>query len=240
MKARDIMTSHVISVGPDTTVDAIAATLSANNISAVPVIDIYCCLVGIVSEGDLIRRSEIQTAPARSWWLDLFKPAEALAAEFVKSHAVKAKDIMTRHVRTVSPNVTLQETAELLEQHGIKRVPVVEEGLVIGIVSRANLIQALAAVRRRDLDVDRSDEALRDGLRKSLQKAKWSKSPVNIIVRNGAVDLWGVVGSRSEKQATRVAAEAMPGVSVVRDHLRVAPGTLAQLSDTVDTSFGRN
>lgn len=96
MRASDIMTSHVISVGPDATVDAVAATLAGNNISAVPVIDICCRLVGIVSEGDLIRRSETQTAPARSWWLDLFKSTGSLATEFTKSHAIKVKDIMTR------------------------------------------------------------------------------------------------------------------------------------------------
>jgi len=233
------MTPNVISVGPDTTVDAIANTLISNGISALPVIDKDCRLLGIVSEGDLIRRSELKTAPSRSWWLDLFTPDCTLAGEFVKSRGIKARDVMTRNVLTVPTGASLQNIAETLEQHGIKRVPVMENDRVVGIVSRANLIQALASLRKRDLDVDRSDEGLRREISMVLEATPWGRRPISIIVNKAAVDLWGTVGSAEEKQAARVAAEATPGVAVVRDHLRVAPGLLTQFSEALDASFDR-
>lgn len=224
MKARDIMTPHVISVGPDATVDAVANTLISNGVSAVPVVDIACKLLGIVSEGDLIRRSELKTTRARSWWLGLLTSTDQLAADFAKSRAVNVKDIMTTDVLTVAPDAPLQEIAEILERHGIKRVPVVEEGRVVGIVSRANLIQALAALRKRDFDVDRSDEGLRKQIQDSFKGMPWATRPFNIVVHQGNVELWGMVYSDEERKAVRVAAESTPGVTGVTDNLRVIAG----------------
>lgn len=217
------MTPNIIAVGPETTVDAVANTLASNSISAVPVIDIDCRLLGIVSEGDLIRRSELKTLRSRSWWLDLLTTTDQLAAEFVKSRAVKIKDVMTKDVLTVEPHTPLQDIAEILERHGVKRVPVVEDGRVVGIVSRANLIQALAALRKRDLDVDRSDEGLRQRIMDSFRDMPWVNRPFNIVVHGGDVELWGIVYSEEERKAIRVAAESTTGVASVRDHLRVMP-----------------
>lgn len=223
MKARDIMTAHVISVGPDATVDAVANTLVSNGISAVPVIDIGCHLVGIVSEGDLLRRSELDTQVRRPWWLAFLTSDATLAAEFSKSRAVKANDIMTREVLTVTPETPVADIARLLEKHGIKRVPVVENGVVVGVVSRANLVQALASARHRDFDVDRSDQAVRERILEAIANTPWRNRPFNIIVQDGAVELWGCVYSQDERQALRVAAEAAPGVTSVKDNLRVLP-----------------
>ena len=223
MRARDIMTPHVISVGPDATVDAVANTLTANGVSAVPVIAIDGRLVGIVSEGDLIRRSELKTARSRSWWLYLLTSTDQLAADFAKSRAVKVKDIMTKEVLTVEPNAPLHGIADILERHGIKRVPVVEAGRVVGIVSRANLIQALSSLRKRDLDVDLSDDGLRTRILDSFKDMPWASRPMNILVHNGEAELWGCVYSEEERKAVRVAAESTTGVTSVKDNLRVTP-----------------
>lgn len=223
MKARDIMTAHVISVGPDATVDAVANTLISNGISAVPVIDIACRLVGIVSEGDLLRRSEIGTEPRRSWWLDFLTSDATRVAEFSRSRAVKVTDIMTREVMTVTPETPIAMIAEILEKHGIKRVPVVDNGLVVGIVSRANLVQALASARKRDLEIDSSDRALRQAILDAVASTPWAGRPFNVLVHGGKVELWGCVYSPEEQQALRVAAEATPGVKSVDDNLRVLP-----------------
>ena len=147
MNASDVMVSKVITVGPDTSVAAIAETLLANRISAVPVVDEKSsALLGIVSEGDLIHRVETGTERPRAWWLEFFIGKEALAREFIKSHGRKAADVMTRLVITVKPDTPLAELASLLEKHRIKRVPVVKDGKIVGIVSRANLVQALVTL----------------------------------------------------------------------------------------------
>ena len=225
MKARDIMTHHVITVGPDMNVRAVANTLIKNELSAVPVVGIDCKLLGIVSEGDLIRRAETRTESRRSWWLDLFASSTSLAAEFAKSHAQKAKDIMTRDVITASPGTRLRTIANLLEKHRIKRIPIVDDGRVVGIVSRANLVQVLAGAKAELFEAERTDASLRLAILGELQGRPWSKRPINVVVQKGVVDLWGFVDNDEEKKAIRIAAEATPGVHSVNDNLHVYPVT---------------
>jgi CBS domain-containing protein len=221
MKARDVMTSHVITVGPELDVKAVANTLVANGISAVPVVAIDGSIVGIISEGDLMRRAV--SGAKRSWWLETFSSAEQLMADFVKAHGRKAKDVMTRQVISVSPGTSLQEIANLLEKHGIKRVPVIENGRLVGIVSRANLVQALATRGLAFVDAAEADEALRKVIVLKLRKLPWATAMtmVDVIVDHGVVNLWGVVRNEEEKNAVRVAAEGTPGVQAVNDHVRV-------------------
>lgn len=221
MKARDVMVSFVIAVAPDLDVRAVANTLVGNNISAVPVVGLDGKLQGIISEGDLIRRAETGTERKRSWWLELFTSSQTLAAEFVKSHALKASDIMTRDVVTAGPDASLREIANLLEMHGIKRVPIVEDGCVVGIVSRANLVQALASQGPELHAVPGDDAALRENVVKNLSAQPWGKAMVNVIVRDGVVDLWGLVQTDDERRAIRVTAESTPGVRAVNDNLRI-------------------
>jgi len=220
MKARDVMTSHAISVGPDLPVQAVANTLVKNGISAVPVVGNDGKLLGIISEGDLIRRVETGTERRRSWWLEMISSGRSLAAEFAKTHGLKAEDIMTTFVITADQDMPLHEIAELMERHGVKRVPIVENEQVIGIVSRANLVQALAS-GTQDATTEDTDEALREAVIAQLSGQPWGQGMVNVIVHNGAVDLWGVVDSAEEKKAVRVAAERIPGVRSVNDNLRV-------------------
>ena len=203
MKASDVMAPHVITVGPELDVKAVANTLAANAISAVPVIDIKNNILGIISEGDLIRR----IAPAAG-----------------RSHGHKAKDVMTHQVITVDPDASLQEIANLLEKHGIKRVPVVKNGELIGIVSRANLVQALAIHGLPFFERLEADEALRQAVLSKIQNLRGAGSMVDIIVNRGTVNLWGVVRTEEEKNAFRTAAEQTAGVRAVHNHVRVFLG----------------
>lgn len=223
MKARDVMVSNVITVGADVCVQDVADILLRNRISAVPVVGDQGQILGIVSEGDLIRRAEAGTELRRSWWLDLLTSKEVLAYEFIKSHARKVTDVMTHHVVTATPDTPLDEIASLLEKNSIKRVPIVDNGKLVGIVSRANLLQALASLKKKAAAVDgASDATIREKVVEQLNSQSWTRPTlVNVIVHDGNVDLWGIVDSQAEKKAVRVLAEVTPGVRAVNDNLIV-------------------
>jgi CBS domain-containing protein len=224
MKAADVMVTSVISVGPDARLQDVAHTLLTNGISAVPVIGIDCKLLGIVSEGDLMRRAEAGTGRSRPWWLAMLTGRETLAAEYVKEHSRKVTDVMTRSVVTATPETSLQEIATLLEKNGIKRVPIVKDGKVVGIVSRANLLQALASTRNQIQAAAPNDPKIRESVVARLNAQPWTQpSLINVIVQDGTVELWGIVDSQTEKKAVRVAAEVTPGVRAVNDNLIVRP-----------------
>lgn len=224
MKAKDIMTTRVVTVRPETLVKQIASELLAHHISAVPVVDKNDRLVGIVSEGDLLHRVETGTATRhRSYWLELFTGEERRAAEYVKSHGRKAADVMTKDVVSVSEDTTVQEIAGILESRQIKRVPVVRDGRVVGIVSRANLVQGIATAQDL-LDAAPSDEAIRQQLNAELTRQGWAHLlTTNVIVNAGIVEFWGFVGSEAEQKASRVAAENIKGVRTVVDRRTVMP-----------------
>ena len=221
MNAADVMVTKVVSVAPDTPVSAVVDTLLRERISAVPVIDGEGRLVGIVSEGDLMRRAEIGTERHRSWWLELLTPSDTIADEFVKAHAVKAADVMTQSVVTVSEDATLAAVASIMEKHRIKRVPVLRDRKVVGIVGRADLLRAFAALleTRRPMNPVR-DHELRERVEEQLRGQPWGMPwLVNVHVADGVVSLSGVVSSEAERRAVRVAVEATPGVREVRDEL---------------------
>lgn len=225
MKASDIMVSDVITVSPDANIQDVAQILLEHRISGVPVVDASGKLVGIVSEGDLLRRAEAGTGHERSWWLKLLMGREVLAAEYVKEHSRKVADVMTREVITAAPSAPVAEIARLLERNRIKRVPIVRDGALVGIVSRANLLQGLASMRR-EIAVEKpvADAELREKVLDRLKAEPWVRtSLVNVTVSDGTVDLWGIVDSASEKQALRVAVEVTPGVRAVNDNVIVRP-----------------
>jgi CBS domain-containing protein len=223
MKAADVMVTTVVTVGPECSIENVADTLLENRVSAVPVVSNGGDLVGIVSEGDLIRRTEIDTERRRSRWLALLIGTQPLAAEFVKSHAGRVADVMTRDVIVATPDTPLRHIAALLEKNGIKRVPIVSNGKLVGIVSRANLVQALASARKEiKAAAATSDRMIREELLSRLRKEPWARtSRLNVIVHDGTVELWGTVRSRAEKQAIRSAAEVTSGVRAVNDNLIV-------------------
>lgn len=223
MKASDVMVLPVITVKPYSSVKEAARTLLTHHISGVPVVDDQGKLVGIISEGDLLRRSEATTERQRPWWLLEFTGDEMLASEYVKAHARKVADVMTRQVVTAAPDTPLHEVANLLERHSIKRVPILRDGQLVGIVSRANLIQAVAGAREK-LQVSPTDAAIRARLLDHLNKQRWAHTArLNVTVDDGVVSLWGITNSDAERTAIRVAAEAIPGVRTVADNLVTLP-----------------
>jgi len=219
MHARDVMVAPVITVKPSTTVKEVAELFLEKRISAAPVIDSQEKLVGIVSEGDLLHRVEAGTERHRSWWLEGFIGNDTLAAEYVKAHGRKVSDVMTRKVITASPQTPLHEVATLMEKNAIKRVPILENGQLVGIVSRANLIQAVATARKL-LDIPLSDTTIREKILSHLKKQPWAHTTMlNVTVNAGVVDLWGIADSAAERKAIKVAAESVPGVCAVNDNL---------------------
>jgi len=221
MKARDVMVSPVVTVKPSATVKEVAKLFLERRISAVPVVDEQRKLVGIVSEGDLVHRAEIGTEQRRSWWLVLLAKNQALAADYIKAHGRKVEDVMTRNVVTATPDTPLNEIARLLEKHGVKRVPIVGDGQLVGIVSRANLVQAVATSGSK-LEIPVSDATIRDKLLARLNAQRWAHTGLlNATVNDGVVDLWGITGSETERKAIRLAAETVAGVRAVNDHMVV-------------------
>jgi CBS domain-containing protein len=231
MRAMDVMTTNVITVRPGTPVQEVAKILSEQGISGVPVVDAGNRLVGIVSEGDLLHRVETGTERRvqrrrRSWWLDTIGSDEELARDYVKSHGRTAGDVMTGEVISVSDTTELADIANLLETKRIKRVPVVKDGQLVGIVSRANLVRALAAAGARlTADAATDDRTIRQKLLEELRGQEWVHTwAADIIVRDGIVHIW-VSDDRpeEERQALRVAAENIAGVRGVEEHIVPAP-----------------
>jgi CBS domain-containing protein len=222
MQAKDVMTRGVISVGPDIPVRIAAHAMVSSRVSAILVMGIDCSLMGIVSEGDLIRRVEIDTEWRHPSSPEACLSSDARAKEFVKSHGKLVRDVMTRDVVTATPDSPLREIANLMEKHDIKRVPIVQGRLVVGLVSRADLLKALADANE-DTDWIESDRVLHERVIDSMKGQPWADRPFNVIVNNRRADLWGYVYSPDEKAAVRVAAESTPGIASVADHLQVAP-----------------
>jgi CBS domain-containing protein len=222
----DVMTPDVITVDPDTSVQALAKLLSERAISGAPVVDASGRMVGIVSEGDLLHRTELGTATRRdarrSWWLDHF--ADGAARDYVKSHGRTVKDIMTRDVAAVSEETGLADIATLLETRRIKRVPVVRDGKVVGIVSRSNLVRALGAAAATEAPATETiddDRTIRNRLLGELKRQEWAARvwAQDIIVRAGVIHLWfGSDEPEERRRAVRVAAENVPGVRGVEEH----------------------
>jgi CBS domain-containing protein len=220
------MTLGVYTVKPTTSVRDVARLFLERRISAVPVVDDQGRIVGIVSEGDLVHRTEISTERRHPWWLILMAEDQVLdAEEYIKAHAKQVADIMTRNVITAEPDTPLQEIAEILEKYTIKRLPIVRDGRLVGIVSRANLVQAIAT-SGSNVDVPLSDTTIREKLLTELNKQNRGQghpAHLNVTVNGGVVDLWGFIESDTERKAIRVAAEATPGVRAVNDRMTARP-----------------
>lgn len=222
MNASDIMTTNVVSTTPDATIEQCAELMLQNGISAVPVVSAQQKLVGIVSEGDLLHRAEIGTeAIVRPWWLGVLASRSSIADEYVRSHGKNVSDVMTSEVLTIAPATSLADIATTLETKHIKRLPVIDGERIVGIVSRANLVQALASRKSTIATSDQlpSDGSIRTELTAALSKERWAGTATsNVLVTEGVVEFYGVVDSESERQAARVASESIAGVRKVVDH----------------------
>lgn len=220
MQAQDVMTQNVISVSPDDTIARAIRLMLQERISGLPVIDGVGRLVGIVTEGDFLRRTETATERKRPRWLELLMGPGRLADEYVHTHGRKVSEVMTADPVTVSEDAPLETVVALMEKKRVKRIPVMRGDKVIGVVSRANLLHALARLAAEAAPTKATDTTIREQLLKELAKENWAPiGALEVIVRNGIVDLWGTIMDERERQALIVAAENVPGVKLVNDHV---------------------
>ena len=220
MQVKDVMTSPVLSVEPDSTVAQAVQIMLQRRISGLPVIDKTGRLAGILTEGDLLRRAETGTERHRPRWLEFLLGPGRLADEYTRTHGRKVGDIMTAEPLTVTEETPLEDVVTLMEKRRIKRVPVVRGQEVVGIVSRANLIHALAGVAREVKPAAAGDQAIREQVLAELARQPWAPvALIDIVVRNGVVELWGTITDERERLAIVVASENVPGVKAVKDNL---------------------
>lgn len=220
MQARDVMTPKVVSIAPDAAVREAVRLMLEHNISGLPVVDAAGTLVGIVTEGDFLRRVETGTERKRPRWIEFFAGPGRLADEYVHSHGRKVEEVMTRYPQTVSEDAPLDQVVALMEKHRIKRVPVMRAGELVGIISRANLLRAIANRAAQGQEPSKDDTAIRARLRGEIDRQAWSpRALVDVVVHNGVVELRGCIVNEGQREALKVAAENVPGVKAVEDHL---------------------
>jgi CBS domain-containing protein len=220
MKAEDVMTRDVISTDPDATVLQAARLMLQHHISGLPVIDKDGILVGVLSEGDFLRRRETRTERRRSRWLEFLMGPGRIAAEYSHSHGNKVSEVMTPDVVTVDVTTPLEDIVDVMERRRIKRVPVVCGGLVVGIITRSNLMHAMVSLARVAQPAATDDSVIRERLLAEIQKEQWAPAATaNVVVHDGVVELWGVIIDERQRDALKVAAENTPGVKAVKDHL---------------------
>ena len=219
MRAHQIMTRTVISVTPETKIVDAANTMLQKHISGLPVVDATGKLVGIVSEGDFIRRSEIGTQRKRGRFLKFILGPGKEATDFVHEHGRKIGEIMTPQPLTVTEDTPLDEIADLMEKNGVKRLPVMRADKIVGIVTRSNLLQAVASLAREISDPTADDDHIRNRVIDAIEKNDWCPFGLSVIVRDGIVHLSGVITEERSRKAAIVAAETVTGVNKVHDHL---------------------
>jgi len=224
MRAHQIMTRDVISVTPRTTIADAANIMLRSHISGLPVLDDAGKLVGVVSESDFLRRSEIGTGRSRPAWLQFFMGPGWSAADFVRERGRRVEDVMTPDPVTVTEDTPLEELVRLMEKKGVKRLPVMSGSMVVGIVTRANLLRAVATMAREIPDPTADDDHIRDRIRRAVDATDWRPIGFEVTVRHGIVHLHGIITTDSARQATIVAAENVAGVKEVHDHLCFVDG----------------
>jgi len=224
MQARDIMNRDVVTFAPATTVAEAATTLATRHISAAPVLAADGTVLGMVTEGDLWRRPEIGTERRHSWWEPLFADSRTLAQEYIKSHGHKVEDVMTHDVVSVAEDAPLGEVVALLERKRIKRVPVVAAGKLVGLISRGDIVRlvAEAAAQRSSVPPPRNDDEVRRIIAERMRAEPWiAGAPLNVIVRDGRVEITGWVQNEAQRHALDILIEEVPGVRELRNHATV-------------------
>jgi CBS domain-containing protein len=220
MQARDVMTRGVISIDPNATVLQAARIMLQHHISGLPVVDAKGHLVGVLSEGDFLRRQETRTERRRSRWLEFLMGPGRIAADYSHSHGSKVAEVMTTQVQSVSEDTALEDIVRLMEKHRIKRLPVLRGEELVGIVTRSNLMHAMVSLAQAAPPIAKDDTAIRERLLAVMQEERWAPvAMTNVVVRNGVVELWGVIIDDRQREALKVAAENIPGVKAVEDHL---------------------
>jgi CBS domain-containing protein len=218
MLVKDTMTQNVISIDPGASVLDAARLMLQNHISGLPVVDKDGKLVGIVTEADFLRRTELGTQRRRPRWLEFVVGPGRLADEYAHASGRKVGEIMTPDPCTVSADDSLEDLVELMQRRRIKRLPVIHDGRMVGIVSRANLMLALASLAREAPPSPSPDGPLRDKILAALGGQRWVPN-ADVVVRNGVVELSGVITDERERRGLIVLVENVPGVKAVHDHL---------------------
>jgi CBS domain-containing protein len=217
MKARDVMSRAVATVPADAPVHAVAGLFAERGISGAPVVDAEGRLVGIITEGDLARRLAATQDRPRSWLWGLFTSAERQAEHYARTHGRRARDVMTAEVTTVSEDDSLDHVAAVLERRGIRRAPVVRDGRLVGVVSRADLMLALLSPPDQLAAEAPPDAEIRREVLARMRERPWADSYcVFAEVEDGVVTFHGFCHSEEVKRALRVLAEGVPGVREVR------------------------
>jgi len=220
MRAHQIMTRPVITVAPDTPMVEAANLMLQKHISGLPVVDATGKLVGMLSEGDFVRRGEIGTQRKRGRFLKFILGPGRVAADFVHEHGRRVSEIMTSEpLVTVSEETPLERIVALMEKNSIKRVPAMRDGKIVGMVSRSNLLQAVASLAHDVPDPTADDDHIRNRVIDLLAKQDWCPFGLSVVVRDGIVHLSGVITEERARQASVVAAESVTGVRNVHDHL---------------------
>jgi len=222
MKAGDIMTRQVITIDAESNISDAAKRMLEHRISGMPVIDAQGKVVGIISEGDLLHRAEAGTERRNSWWLRLVAGRSRQADQYTKEHSRSVRDVMSSKVISVDENAPLNEVVHLMESNRIKRVPVLRDSHVIGIISRANLMRILASVAPDMPEPSTDDRTIHERVLAAYKGQHWAPDfGENVVVKDGVVHLWGAVSSESQHEALLVGARNVPGVKGVVDHIDV-------------------
>jgi CBS domain-containing protein len=222
MIVSDVMTHKILSVGPDETVDHAINLMLRHGISGLFVVDAAGTLAGVVTEGDLLRRDELGTERHRPWWLRVLVSPGQQALDFTRAHGRKVSDIMTPEVISVATDTSLEVVVETMEKHRIKRVAVTENGRMVGVVARSDLLRALLTHERENPppQAQADDRTIRTHILADLESASWAPlTTLNVTVASGVVDIWGTITNPDERRAICVMAENAPGVKSVHDHL---------------------
>jgi CBS domain-containing protein len=218
MKVRDVMTPRVISIETDASITRAVRLMLQNRISGLPVVGPKGELVGMVTEGDFLRRGELGTQRRRNRWLELLIGPGRLADEYVHTRGRKVEEVMTREPITVTQDTPLDEVVRLMERHRIKRLPVLREGELVGIVTRTNIMHALVSLAAETKAPAGDDATIREQILVECGKQSWAPM-ADVVVRNGVVELWGTITDDRERAAIIVVSENVPGVKAVYDHL---------------------
>lgn len=227
MRVEDAMTRTVRAVTADQSVGATARVLLDWGVSGLPVVDKDMTVVGVITEGDLLRRPESGTTKRRGWLQMLFASGTELANEYIKTHAVQVRDAMTTPAITIEKRAPLADAADLMVKKGVKRLPVVEAGRLVGMLSRSDVFRTWARIHR-DPTAAPSDSAIRGKLLDAIDQQPWvGACRVNATVENGKVELWGMVNGEAEKRALDLLAERQPGVKAVVSHVAARPPSMA-------------
>jgi CBS domain-containing protein len=225
MKARDLMTADPITVAPDASVMQAVQLMLKHRISGLPVVTGGGTLVGIVTESDLLRR-RVPGTHRRTRWLEFLIGSGKLAEEHVQACSRKVSEIMSSQVFTATDHASVAEVVDIMERHGIRRVPILSDQKLVGIVSRSNLVRALTRILGSEQMVTIDDASVRLHLQDELNRQNWAPSSlINIVVLNGIIQLWGVITDEGQRRAIRVAAQNTPGAREVEDHLMLVQPT---------------